>query len=180
MIAVAGGGPLLVLLFIYNGLVWRKNRVEQAFSSIDVYLKMRYDLIPNLVAAVKGYMEHEEEVLTEITELRARAVKTRLGTDEAVEVNNRIGRALGGIFAVIENYPELKASANVMNLQRNLTEIEEKISASRRAYNAAVTDFNNSVEMFPSSIVAGMMGYRPRRFFEIESAERALPDADLR
>jgi len=178
--AVVAGALLLVFLLIYNGLVFRKNRVEQAFSSIDVYLKMRYDLIPNLVGAVKGYMEHEQETIEKVTELRGSVMKGGLTTDEAVDVNNQLGQLLRGIFVVIENYPELKASENVMNLQRNLTEVEEKISASRRAYNAAVTDFNNSVEMFPSSIVAGMMGYRVRKFFAAAEDEKAAPEASLR
>ncbi len=171
---------LLVLAFIYNGLVFRRNRVDQAFSSIDVYLKQRYDLIPNLVAAVKGYMDHEEAVFTEIAELRSKAMKAAPGSDEVIDLNNMLGRALTGLYGVIENYPELKASDNVMHLQRSLNEIEEKISASRRAFNAAITDYNNSCEMFPSSIVAGMTGHRSRRFFAIEESERVNPDASLR
>ena len=171
---------LLVLVVIYNGLVWKKNRVEKAFSSIDVYLKMRYDLIPNLVAAVKGYMEHEQEVIEKVTELRGRVAGGGLSTDEAVGVNNEIGKLLHGMMVVVENYPELKASENVQSLQRNLTEIEDRISAARRAYNAAVTDFNNAVEMFPSNVVAGMFGYRARRFFEAADSDRENPNASLR
>jgi LemA protein len=170
---------LLALIVVYNGLVWRKNRVDNAFASIDVYLKMRYDLIPNLVAAVKGYMDYEKSVLKEVTELRARAASGALAADETVELNNRIGRALGEIRVVVEKYPDLKASANVQQLMRNLTEIEDRLSASRRAYNAAVTDLNNSVEMFPSSLVARTFGFSQRRFFETPESEKANPRADV-
>ena len=170
---------LLVVVMIYNGLVWRRNRVNNAFASIDVYLKMRYDLIPNLVAAVKGYMDYEKSVLKEVTELRAKAAGGGVSPDEAVELNNRIGRAIGEIRVVVEKYPDLKASANVQQLMRNLTEIEDRLSASRRAYNAAVTDLNNSVEMFPSSLVAGAFGFTQRKFFETPESEKANPRADV-
>ena len=167
---------LLVVVVMYNSLVSKKNQAENAFASMDVMLKKRYDLIPNLVAAVKGYAKHEQSVLTEITELRAQAASGKLSTDQTVAVNNLISKALLGVFAVVENYPELKASDNFMQLQRALNEIEEQISAARRAFNAAVTDLNNSVEMFPSNLIAQMTGYQRRQLFEILSTERTNPD----
>ncbi|NLW50266.1 MAG: LemA family protein [Candidatus Brocadiaceae bacterium] len=167
--------PGLVFVLLYNGLVFKRNRVESAFSTIDVLLKKRYDLIPNLVATVKGYATHEKEVFSEITRLRAEAIKESGHTDRSVELNNRISELLFGIMAVVEAYPELKANENFLHLQRSLNEVEEQISAARRAFNAAVMDLNNAVQMFPSSVVAGMTGFGPRRFFEATGVERAVP-----
>lgn len=135
-------------------------------------LKKRYDLIPNLVAAVKGYMQHEQNLLTEITELRGKAMNENIATNEKVMLDNKIAGLLAGIFARVENYPNLKASENVLHLQASLNEIEEQISAARRAFNAAINDYNNGVEMFPSNIVAGIMGLKRRNFFEIAEEER--------
>jgi LemA protein len=165
---------VFVLFFVvtYNGLIGKKNQVENAFASIDTMLKKRYDLIPNLVATVKQYAAHESGTLTEITELRAKALSGGLSSDEQVDINNKISKAMGGIMVAVENYPELKANENFLQLQRSLNEIEEQISASRRAFNAAVTDFNNAIEMFPSNIVAGMMSYQRRQLFEIPREER--------
>jgi LemA protein len=166
------GAVALVLVLIYNSLVGKKNAVEQAFASIDVYLKKRYDLVPNLVAAVKEYMKHEAGTLERITALRARAADPNLSTDEKVALNNELGAALGGIRVAVEAYPQLKANENFMQLQRSLNEIEEQLAASRRSFNAAVTEFNNAVEMFPTNLMAGMMGYRRRPLFETPEAER--------
>ena len=163
---------LLFFILTYNGLVGKKNQVENAFASIDTMLKKRYDLIPNLVATVKQYAAHESDTLTEITELRAKALSGNLSSDEQVDLNNRISKAMGGIMVAVENYPELKANENFLQLQRSLNEIEEQISAARRAFNAAVTDYNNAIEMFPSNLVAGMMSYRRRQLFEIPNEER--------
>lgn len=163
---------LIFFIITYNGLVGKKNQVENAFASIDTLLKKRYDLIPNLVATVKQYAAHESNTLTEITDLRAKALSGNLSSDEQVEINNQISKAMGGIMVAVENYPELKANENFMQLQRSLNEIEEQISAARRAFNASVTDFNNAIEMFPSNMVAGMMSYRRRQLFEIPNEER--------
>ena len=171
-----GLGIAAVILFsiflMYNSLVGKKNQCENAFATIDTMLKQRYDLIPNLVAAVKEYMTHEKETLTEITDMRSKAVSGGLSSDEAVDLNNKIGRAIGGIMVAVENYPDLKASDNFQQLQRSLNEVEAQIAASRRAFNAAVTDFNNAVEMFPTNIMANMMSYGRRRLFEIPEGER--------
>lgn len=163
---------VLMLVGMYNSLIGKKNEVEKIFAGVDAVLKKRYDLIPNLVAAVKNYMQHEAGVLTEITELRAKATSGQLSDDEKVDLDNKISRAFGGIMVAVENYPDLKASQNFMQLQRSLNEVEEQISAARRAYNAAVTDYNNAVEMFPTNILAGMMNYQRKQVFEIAEAER--------
>jgi LemA protein len=175
-IGIIAAVALLAVFVMYNTLIVKKNRIENAFSTIDTQLKKRYDLIPNLVSTVKGYAKHEKELFQRITDLRANAMKGDLTSDETVGLNNQISQALLGVMAVVENYPDLKASNNFLHLQRTLNEIEEQISAARRAFNAAVTDFNNSVEMFPSSIMANLMRYKTRRLFEIPAAERRNVD----
>lgn len=164
--------PILIFIVIYNGLISKKNNVEYAFSSIDVMLKKRRDLIPNLVDSVKQYMQHESSLLTQITELRNSVMKAPEGSSEQFNLENKLSAALGQMKIAVENYPDLKANTNFLQLQAALNEVEEQISASRRAFNAAVYDFNNGVEMFPSNIVAGMMGYKRKDSFEIPEAER--------
>ena len=172
VVLVPVGAVVLWALLTYNAFVRKRNRCRTAFSSIDVNLKKRHDLIPNIVGAVKGYMKHEAEVLERVTQLREQA-RGMAGDDGGrASVEREIGLCLGLINARVEAYPELKASEHVMHLQRTLTEIEEQISAARRAYNAAVESFNNGVEMFPSKIIAGMMGLSTMRFFEAVEADR--------
>ncbi len=171
-VAVASLGAV----FIYNSLIAKKNQVQNVFGSIDALLKKRYELIPNLVATVKAYMRHERALLAEITEARARATSGRLSDEQQVELGGAVSRMLTSIMATVENYPELKASRNFMHLQRTLNELEEQISAARRAYNAAVTEYNNAVEMIPTSIVARLMGYKKKRVFEIEEDQRRSVD----
>lgn len=163
---------LVVVAFLYNSLVSKKNHVENAFASVDVLLKKRYDLIPNLVEAVKGYMQHERETLEKVTELRAKAINPNLSSDEKVELDNQMTSLLRSIMVSVENYPQLKASENFLHLQRSLAEVEEQISAARRAYNAAVLDYNNAIEMVPTNVLASFMRYQKRKFFEIAEAER--------
>ncbi len=163
---------LLMSIIIYNKLVRLRNESENAFASIDAMSKKRYDLIPNLVASVQKYMEHESGTLKDITEMRSRAASGTLSDDEKVSLDNKISKAMGGIMIAVENYPELKASDNFVQLQRSLNEVEEQLSASRRAYNSAVTNYNNSVQMFPSNIFAGLFGFRQKQLFEISEAER--------
>jgi LemA protein len=160
----------------YNRLVGLRNSAEKAFASIDAMAKKRYDLIPNLVATVQKYMEHERGTLTEITEMRARAISGNLSDNEKVELDNRISRAMGGIMVAVENYPDLKANQNFLQLQGSLNEVEEQLSAARRAYNAAVTDYNNACQMFPSNVFAMIFNFRPKRLFEISEAERQNVD----
>ncbi|MHC4665361.1 MAG: LemA family protein [Planctomycetota bacterium] len=167
---------LAIPVLIYNSLIGKKNQVLNVFGTIDALLKKRYDLIPNLVATVKGYMQHERSLLEEVTKIRAEALSERISDNDAVELDDKLTRALSRVLLAVENYPDLKASDNFMHLQRTLTELEEQISAARRAYNAAVTDYNNAVEMFPTNIIASMMNYRRRRFFEISEKERQSVD----
>ena len=174
VIAVAGLGLGFVVMF--NSLVAKKNDVENAFASVDTLLKKRYDLIPNLVSSVKAYVDHEQEVLAEVTELRAQAVSEDLSLDEAVRVGDQMSAALRGLFVSVEDYPELRASENFELLQRSLNEVEAQISAARRAFNAAVTDYNDAVEMFPTNLMARMMSYDTRRLFEVSVVERQNVD----
>jgi len=171
---------LLAFVFIFNGLVMRRNRCENAFATIDVMLKKRYDLIPNLVETVRGYAKHERELLEQVTELRARAASGALPTDRAVVLNNRITGLLRRLLAVVEDYPELKANENFLQLQRALNEIEEQIAAARRAFNAAVMDLNNAVQMFPGSLVASMTGFRRRHFLSAPEEQREAVDVGER
>lgn len=163
---------LLLVVILFNSLIAKRNAVNNAFSGIDAYLKKRYDLIPNLVAAVQKYMEHERGLLTEITELRSRAISGNISDSERVELDNKISRALGAINVAVENYPDLKANTNFLQLQAALNEVEEQISAARRAYNAAVNSYNNAVQMFPTNLVAMILGFKARPFFEASETER--------
>jgi LemA protein len=167
---------LAAVLVMYNSLIGKRNQVDQAASSVDVMLKKRFDLIPNLVAAVDRYMAHERGLLTELTELRTRAVQGDLSTSQRVELDNEIRSALGRLMVSVEAYPDLKASQNFIQLQGSLNEAEEQISAARRAYNAAVTSFNNAIQMAPSNILAGMMSLTPRPLFTATEVERQSVD----
>jgi len=167
---------VIVLAGLYNSLVGKKNQVINVFGTVDALLKKRYDLIPNLVAAVQNYMKFEKEVLTKVTELRARAVSGKASDEEKIAIDREISGVLRGIMVAVENYPDLKANQSFLQLQATLTEVEEQISAGRRAYNAAVTDYNNAVEMFPTNLMAQMMNYKRRAVFEIAPAEREPVD----
>ena len=162
----------IFIALLYNSLVAKKNQVNNAFASTDALLKKRYDLIPNLVSTVKTYMQHEQKTLTEITEIRSKAMSGQLSDDEKMDLDNKMAKAVGGIMVAVENYPDLKANQNFLQLQGSLNEIEEQISAARRAYNASVTDYNNAVEMLPTNILASMMNYKQRKLFETAEAER--------
>lgn len=146
--------------------------MENAFASVDVMLKKRDDLIPNLVETVKSYMKHEKSLLTELTELRAQAISGNISDDERIALENKITKGISGLMVAVENYPDLKASQNFLQLQAAWNEAEEQISAARRSFNAAVTSFNNKVETFPSNIMAGIMGYKRKQVFEIPDTER--------
>ena len=166
---------LLVVAFIFNGLVQKRNAADFAFSCIDVQLKKRFDLIPNLVAVVKGYAAHEAAVLREVTELRAQIAQTAPDTRQRFDAEAQLAEKLPALIAVAESYPALKADAQFLHLQRTLNEIEEQISAARRAFNAAIYEYNNAVQTVPSSFVASLCGYRNREYFHINDAERANP-----
>lgn len=163
---------VLALILMYNSLVVKKNQVENIFASVDTVLKKRYDLIPNLVASVSKYMNHEKSLLQELTKLRAEANKPNISDEHKIALDAKVSSALGSIMVAVENYPDLKANENVMHLQHSLNEIEEQISASRRAYNQAVTDYNNAIEMIPTNFMASLMSYRRKEVFEIVESER--------
>lgn len=171
VILIIGFFVILVPVLMYNGLIGKRNMVDNAFSAVDTHLKKRYDLIPNLVSSVKTYMQHESGTLTKITELRAQAMKAAT-PDEKIALDKEMTGLMRSIMVAVENYPDLKASENFLQLQAALNNTEEQIAAARRAYNAAVLDFNNAVQMFPTNMMAGMMRLSPRKFFEITEQER--------
>lgn len=159
------------LIAVYNGLIRLKNRVDEAWSDIDVQLKRRYDLIPNLVSTVKGYAAHEKEVFEKVTEARARAMGAGTAQDKA-QAENMLSNTLKSLFAVAEAYPDLKANQNFLELQRELTDTEDKIQASRRFYNGNVRDFNIKIEVFPNNLIAGMLKFAKREFFETAEEQK--------
>ena len=166
---------VITIAVIYNGLIKKKNAIDNAYFSMDVMLKKRYDLIPQLVETVRGYMNHEKGLLTQLTELRQKVLTTSLGTNDKVELDNQIKTALQTIFVNFENYPQLKASENFLKLQGAINETEEQLAASRRFYNAAVNDYHNGIEMFPSSIMASWMGLKHKTFFQIPDTDKDVP-----
>ena len=166
---------VLVALWVvmnYNRLITLRNRVREAFSDIDVQLKRRYDLIPNLVQTVKGYATHERGVFERVTEARTRAMGAQ-GVQEKAQAENVLSETLKSLFAVAENYPDLKASTNFLELQRELRDTEDKIQAARRFYNGNVRDMNTTVESFPANIIAGMFRFVKEEFFELDGETRA-------
>jgi LemA protein len=172
---------LVIGVLIYNGLIQRRLRVDEAFAQIDVQLKRRYDLIPNLVNAVKDYMGFEQSVLTQVTQARANAVAAGAqGPAAQAQAENVLTGALRSVFAVVENYPDLKANQNVLSLQEQLTTTENQISFSRQHYNAVVLDFNQSIATFPNVLIAGPLGFTKREFFAAEPEAAAVPVVSLR
>jgi LemA protein len=178
-------GIIVVILFaagilIYNGLVQRRLRIDEAFAQIEVQLKRRWDLIPNLVEAVKGYMGFEQQVLTQVTEARANAVAAGArGPQEQAAAENMLTSSLRSLFATVEAYPELKANQNVLELQEQLTTTENQISFARQHYNASVLDYNTSIATFPNALIAGPLGFDRREFFDAEPEAEQVPDVDL-
>ena len=171
---------VVVLVMIYNGLVTKRNRVDEANAQIQVQLKRRHDLIPNLVNAVKGYMDFEKGVLTQVTEARANAVAAgSQGTAAQAQAENALTGSLRSLFAVVENYPQLKANENVLSLQEQLTTTENQISFSRQHLNATILEFNNSLQTFPSVLIAGPMGFTKRDFFAAEPEAAEVPVVNL-
>jgi LemA protein len=181
VLLVVVGVVLLFVIGIYNGLVGRRNRIDEALAQIQVQLKRRHDLIPNLVNAVKGYMNFEQTVLTDVTNARAQAVSAGAqGNVAAVaSAENQLTGALRSLFAVVENYPDLKANQNVLSLQEELTTTENQISFSRQHYNASVLEYNNAIQVFPNVLLAGMFGFSKREFFEAEPEAANVPNVDL-
>ena len=159
---------LFSILVMYNNLVKARNKVKQAKSGIDVYLNQRFDLIPNLVECVKAYSKHEQKIFTDIANLRTKYKHEQKDIVNAKNLNNKMNE----LIAVAENYPELKASEQYLNLQRNLTKVESQLQAARRIYNTEVTDYNNKIGVVPSNIVASLFGFKEEELFEIEEYKK--------
>jgi LemA protein len=176
LIVVLAVVAVLLLLFVlaYNRLVRLRNETQAGWANIDVQLKRRNDLIPNLVEAVKGYASHERELFEEITRARA-AVARGGGPAEQAVASDQLSGALGRLFAVAEAYPQLRASENFQELQDELTDTEDKIAAARRYYNSVVLNYNNAIQSFPALLYAGLFGFRVREYFSAEPGDRALP-----
>lgn len=171
----------LVVVALYNGLVQRRLRVDEAWSQIDVQLKRRHDLIPNLVNAVRGYMEFEQETLQNVTQARADAVAAGAqGPADQAQAENALTGTLRSLFAVMENYPDLKANQNVLSLQEELSTTENQISFSRQHYNATVRDYNTAIATVPAVFIAGMFGFSSRDFFDAEPEAEQVPEVRLR
>ena len=182
-LGIIGGLIVLTIFFVigvYNSLVRLRNQVDNSWSQIDVQLKRRHDLIPNLVETAKGYMEHERGTFEAITEARSKAMGASNVADSA-KAEGALGEALSKFMLVVENYPELKANQNFLAIQEELTSTENKISFARQSYNDQVLGFNNKIQMFPSNIIAGMFAFTARDFFEIEdAAEREVPKVSFK
>ncbi len=162
---------VVAIVLIYNRLVVRRNRVENGWAQIDVQLKKRYDLIPNLVETVKGYAKHEKEVFENVTKARSQAIQAS-GPGEQSQAENMITGALKTLFAVAEDYPELKANQNFMMLQEELSGVENKIAFARQFYNDTVMKYNTAIQTFPTNLLVGMLGFPEKEYFEIEEASR--------
>lgn len=178
IVSLVLGIVAVIAVILYNTLISKKNQVENIFGSVDAILKKRFDLIPNLVASVSQYMEHEKSTLEKITQLRSLAMKPGISDDQKIALDTKLTAALGTITVAMEAYPDLKANENIIHLQRSLNEAEEQISAARRAYNQAVTDFNNAIEMFPTNLMASYMKLQRKPVFEITTAERQNVDVE--
>ncbi len=160
IIAIVVAVLLIIGIGIYNSLIGKKNQVANAFSAIDVMLKKRFDLLPNLIETVKQYTKYEGETLTKVVELRSKANNADLTNDQKLDIDRQLSSGVKSLMVTVENYPDLKANQNFLNLQTTWTESEEQIAAARRNYNASVTDYNDAIMMFPGSIFAGMMNYQ--------------------
>lgn len=164
---------VIYLIALYNSLVRLRNYVRESWAQIDSLLKRRYDLIPNLIETVKGYMKYEEKVLNEIVQARNRLVSG--DKSEAIDANNTITQGLKSVFAVSEAYPDLKANQSFLHLQEELSGTENKIAYARKHYNEVVRQYNTKLEVFPSNIIAGMFGFQPNIYYEVKEEEKAVP-----
>ena len=173
---ILGAVAVVVILIIamYNGLVRTRNRVHEAYSDIEVQLKRRHDLIPNVIATVKGYAKHEEGVFTKVTEARTNAINTEKPHQKA-QAENMLTGALKSLFAVAESYPDLKANTNFIELQKELAETENKVQASRRFYNDTVKDLKNALETFPTNVIGSLFKFKKEEFFDMDDSEKAVP-----
>jgi LemA protein len=170
---------VLFVISMYNSLIQLRNQVKNAWAQIDVQLKRRHDLIPNLIETVRGYMKHEREIMENITKYRSQAMDAKT-VGEKAQAEGLLSGALGQLRVQVENYPDLKANQNFLALQEELTSTENKISFSRQAYNDQVLFYNNKIQMFPSNIIAGMFNFKQEEFFQVEDEkERAVPKVDF-
>ena len=179
VILVIAAGLAFAVIMLYNGLIRKKNAVDNAYYSMDVQLRKRYDLIPQLVETVKGYMQHEKDLLTQLTTLRQQVLDNNLNTNDKVGLDNAIGDVLKQVVVQVENYPDLKASQNFLHLQRSINETEEQLAASRRFFNAAVADYHNGIEQFPSNLIASWAHMKHRNFFTISEEQKQVPSVKL-
>jgi len=182
MLIVLGAVVLLPLIYVigtYNTLVALRNHIRDAWSNIDTELKRRYDLIPNLVATVKGYAAHEKEVFERVTQLRAQCMASQGRPQEQAADENQLVAALQKMMAVVENYPQLKADQHFLKLQQELVNTEDRIQAARRFFNGNVRDYRNKCQMFPSSVIAGMFGFESQDYFNVAPSVREVPDAQF-
>lgn len=173
---IVTGVIIFIIIVMYNTLISKRNQVDNIFAGLDAILKKRYDLLPNLVATVKEYMVHERITLEKITELRSKATTNTLIDAETVALDKQLSSMLGNLMVAVENYPTLKANENFLHLQGTLNELEEQISAARRAYNQSVTDYNNAIQMFPTNFMAGFMKLKQKEVFSIPVMERQNVD----
>jgi LemA protein len=179
-LAAAMAAAIIWIVAVFNSVIRRKNMVENAFASIDAMTKRRYDLIPNLVDCVTEYMSYEMGLMERLTQWRTEAVKLSPGSPEKQSLDGRIGEGIRSLFAVAEGYPSLRTSDNFLQLQGALNEVEDQIAAARRAFNAAVTDYNNGLQTFPWSVAAGILGYQEKKWFEVtdENERKAVSVRD--
>ena len=171
--------PVIYLVLTYNTLISLRNHISDAWSNIDTELKRRYELIPNLVATVKGYAAHEREIFERVTQLRAQCMANQGAVNEKAVNENLLAGALQKLLAVVENYPRLKADQNFLELQKELVNTEDRIQAARRFFNGNVRDYRNKCETFPSSIIASMFGFEKKDFFNVDSSVREAPKAEF-
>jgi len=172
VIAVLG----ILIILMYNSIIYRKNQVDNAFAGIDTMLKKRYDLIPSLADTVKAYMKYEKDLIAKVTEIRT-AYLSENAQNEKILLSDNLAGKMNNFFVSVENYPDLKANENYLKLQAAWNEMEDQIAASRRFYNASVNDYHNSLEMFPTNIIAGFMGLKHLNYFSIKDEEKETPSA---
>ncbi|NLZ06183.1 MAG: LemA family protein [Phycisphaerae bacterium] len=171
--------PILYGVLTYNTLVALRNHIRDAWANIDTELKRRYELIPNLVAAVKGYAAHEKEIFERVTQLRAQCMASQGRPNQQAVDENQLVAALQKLMLVVENYPQLKADRNFLELQKELVNTEDRIQAARRFFNGNVRDYRNKCETFPSSLIAGAFGFQPEDYFQVDPAVREVPSAEF-
>lgn len=170
-IFIIAGASIALIIYYYNKLIKKKNEVDNATGSINTMLKNRFDLIPNLIEIVKNYMQYETDVLNKLTTLRTKALDNHISNEDRLKLNTDITRTINNVMLSVENYPDLKANTNFIQLQESWTDIEDRISASRRFYNNAVTDYNNAIKTFPGNIFSKIMQYKPQPIFEVSKEE---------